>query len=87
MQYRTADSRLCAFLMVRGCSLIGTDTQYQGDEDRVHFLFNVDEDAITQLKREFFELGVAPALELLNAHKQAMHLVREARELARAAAR
>jgi hypothetical protein len=87
MQYQTADSRLCAFLMVRGCSLVGTDTRYQGDEDRVHFLFNVDEDKITQLKREFFELGQAPALELLNAHKQAMHLVREARELARESAR
>jgi hypothetical protein len=83
MVYSTADSRLCAFLIVRGCSLAGTETKYQGDEDRVHFLFNVDEDKITGLKREFFEGAACPALELLNQHKFVMHQVREARELAR----
>lgn len=81
--YSTADSRLCAFLIVRGCELTGTETRYVGEDDRVYFLFKVEEDKITSLKRDFFELGAAPALELLNAHKQAMHLVREARELAR----
>lgn len=87
MVYQTADSRLCAFLIVRGCSLAGTETKYQGDEDRVHFLFNVDESTITALKREFFEGAAAPALELLNSHKFVMHTVREARELARESAR
>lgn len=82
-QYSTADSRLCAFLLVRGCELTGTETRYQGEEDRVHFLFKVDEDKITTLKREFFEGAEAPALPLLNEHKRSMHLVREARELAR----
>lgn len=85
MIYQTADSRLAAFLLVRGCSLAGTETRYQGEEDRVHFLFNVDEDKIATLKREFFEGAEAPALPILNEHKRAMHLVREARELAREA--
>lgn len=86
MVYSTSDSRLSAFLMSRGLSLAGTDTRYRGDEDRVHMLFNVDEDQITSLKREFFEGAAAPALELLNFHKQVMHTVREARELARESA-
>ena len=81
--YSTADSRLSAFLLVRGCSLVGTETRIQGEEDRVHFIFIVDENKITELKREFFEGGEARALELLNEHKRCMHLVREARELAR----
>lgn len=85
MVYSTADSRLCAFLLVRGCNLTGTETLYRGDEDRVHFLFEVDENHITDLKREFFEGASAPALPLLNEHKRSMHLVREARELARQA--
>lgn len=85
MIYSTADSRLSAFLMIRGCNLVGTETRYLGEEDRVHFQFEVDENQIAQLKREFFEGAVAPALELLNAHKSAMHLVRQARELAREA--
>ena len=83
-QYSTADSRLAAFLVVRGCPLQGTETRYSGDEDRVHLLFSVDEDQITRLKREFFE-GADHALELLNAHKMIMHTIREARELAREA--
>ena len=83
MIYQTADSRLCAFLIVRGCSLAGTETKYQGEEDRVHFLFNVDEDKITGLKREFFEGGEVPALEFANVMKSTMHAIREAREIAR----
>jgi hypothetical protein len=83
MVYSTSDSRLAAFLIVRGCPLQGTDTRYQGDEDRVHLLFEVNEDQITGFKREFFEGAACPALELLNQHKFVMHQVRSARELAR----
>lgn len=87
MVYSTSDSRLGAFIIARGTPLAGTDTRYQGDEDRVHLLFNIDEDALTSLKREFFEGGACPALELLNQHKFVMHSIREARELAREATR
>lgn len=83
--YSTGDSRLSAFLIIRGCNLVGTETRMQGEEDRVHFLFNVDEARIAELKREFFEGGQVPALEYGNSMKQCMHLVREARELAREA--
>jgi hypothetical protein len=83
MTYSTADSRLAAFLQVRGVALVGTETRYQGDEDRVHLLFEVDERRIAELKREFFEGAACPALELLNFHKATMHCIREARELAR----
>lgn len=83
MVYSTSDSRLSAFLMARGLSLVGTDTRYAGNEDRVHLLFEVDEAQITGLKREFFEGGACSALELLNHHKFVMHSIREARELAR----
>jgi hypothetical protein len=85
--YSTSDSRLAAFIITRGHALAGTDTRYQGDEDRVHLLFNVDETVLTSLKREFFEGGQCPALELLNQHKFVMHSIREARELARESAR
>lgn len=87
IQYQTADSRLAAFLITRGIALAGTETKYQGEEDRVHFLFDVDETVITGLKREFFEGASCPALELLNQHKFVMHQVRSARELARESAR
>ena len=83
MIYSTADSRLAAFLQVRGVALHGTETRYQGEEDRVHLLFNVDENKIAELKRAFFEGAECPALELLNFHKSTMHTIREARELSR----
>ena len=83
MTYRTADSRLCAFLMSNDLSLKGTELAYQGDEDRVYFLFEVDEQKIMELKRAFFEGASCPALPLLNNAKTAMHCVRECRELAR----
>jgi len=83
MTYSTADSRLAAFLQVRGVPLFGTEVRYQGEEDRVHLLFNVEDNKIAELKREFFEGGQCPALELLNFHKSTMHCIREARELAR----
>lgn len=83
MVYSTADSRLAAFLQVRGVALTGTETRYQGQEDRVHLLFEVDEHRIAELKREFFEGASAPALEILNFHKATMHCIREARELSR----
>ena len=86
MVYSTADSRLASFIQVRGVSLQGTDTRYQGDEDRVHLLFEVEEDQITSLKREFFEGGQVPALEFANVMKSTMHAIREARELARESA-
>jgi len=57
MVYSTSDSRLASFLQIRGVALQGTDTRYQGEEDRVHLLFEVDETVITGLKREFFEGG------------------------------
>jgi hypothetical protein len=81
--YSTGDSRLSAFLMIRGCAFTGTETRDQGNEDRVHFLFEVEETRIAELKREFFELGLVPALEYANSMKYCMHVVREARELAR----
>lgn len=84
-RYSTADSRLASYIQVRGVPLVGTETRYQGEEDRVHLVFEVDETLITQLKREFFEGATSPALELLNLHKATMHCIREARELAREA--
>jgi len=87
MIYSTSDSRLASFIQIRGISLAGTDTRYSGDEDRVHLLFEVDEDRITQLKREFFEQGMVPALEFANVMKSTMHAIREARELARESTR
>ena len=83
MEYKTADSRLCAFLMANEVALIGTELAYHGDEDRVYFKFNVDEQRILELKRAFFEGASCPALPLLNFAKTAMHMVRECRELAR----
>ena len=83
MVYSTSDSRLASFLQIRGVALQGTDTRYSGDEDRVHLLFEVNEDQITGLKREFFEGGQVPALEFANVMKSTMHAIREARELAR----
>jgi hypothetical protein len=85
--YSTADSRLASFFVVRGHPLRGTDTRYQGDEDRVHLLFDIEEDKLTSLKREFFEGGQVPALEFANSMKALMHAIREARELARESAR
>lgn len=87
MIYSSADSRLAAFLIVKGTSLAGTETKYQGDEDRVHLLFNVEEDQIARLKREFFEGGQVEALAYANAQKFVMHTIREARELARESSR
>ena len=87
MVYSTSDSRLASFLQIRGVALQGTDTRYQGEEDRVHLLFEVNEDQITGLKREFFEGGQVPALEFANVMKSTMHAIREARELARESAR
>jgi len=83
ISYATADSRLAAFLLTRGVPLKGTETKYRGEEDRVMLLFDVDEDRLASLKREFFEGAEAPALTLLNHAKSVMHAIREARELAR----
>lgn len=83
LQYKTADSRLGAFLLANGLSLSGTELNYHGDEDRVYLLFEVDEDEILDLKRRFFEGATAPALEILNHAKFVMHAIRECRELAR----
>jgi hypothetical protein len=81
--YRTADSRLAAFLLANGLSLSGTELTFHGDEDRVYLLFNVDEDKILELKRAFFEGASSPALALLNFSKSVMFHIRECRELAR----
>lgn len=83
--YKTADSRLAAFLISNGLSLTGTELTYRGDEDRVFLLFNVEEDRILELKRLFFEGASCPALPLLNAAKTCMFAIRECRELAREA--
>lgn len=83
MVYSTQDSRLSAFLVVRGCTLTGTETRYQGDDDRVYLLFEVDENKIANLKREFFEGALVNALEFGNAMKSCMFTIREARELSR----
>ena len=85
IQFSTGDSRLAAFIQARGIPLTGTETKYLGDDDRVHLLFEVEQDEITGIKRDFFEGGSCPALELLNCHKAVMHTIREARELAREA--
>lgn len=82
-RYSTSDSRLAAYVQARGVPLFGTEVRYQGDDDRVHLLFDVEESKIAELKREFFEGASAPALELLNFHKATMFQIRDARELAR----
>lgn len=84
--YRTADSRLAAFLLSNGLSLAGTELTFHGEEDRVYLLFNVDEAKILELKRNFFEGASCPALEFANNCKHIMHCIRQCRELARDAA-
>lgn len=82
--YLTQDSRLASFLVIHGMSLDGTEIRYQGEEDRVMLRFNVpDEQVLLNLKREFFEGGKVPALAFSNTMKATMHIIREARELAR----
>ena len=83
MTYKTADSRLAAFLASNDIPMTGTELAYHGDEDRVYFKFEVDEQKILELKRAFFEGASCPALPLLNHAKTMMHHVRECRELAR----
>jgi hypothetical protein len=88
MTYQTQDSRLAAFFLVNGFTLAGTELRYQDEDDRVLLTFNIDdEEKFAQLKRDFFEGGKVPALAYANHLKFVMHAIREARELARAAAR
>lgn len=82
--YSTQDSRLASFLMINGVKLEGTELKYQDEDDRVLLRFIIeDEDKFAELKRQFFEGGLVPALAYANAMKSTMHMIREARELAR----
>lgn len=82
--YATQDSRLAAFFLVNGIPFEGTETRYQDEDDRVLLRFVIeDEEKFSQLKRDFFEGGSVPALAFANSMKSVMHLIREARELAR----
>lgn len=83
--YQTADSRLAAFILVKGFPLQGTETKFRGSDDRVMLTFEIDADTLAGLKRDFFEGGLVPALTYANACKEIMHCIREARELSREA--
>ena len=88
MDYATQDSRLASFFFVHGVAFVGTEIRYQDEEDRVLLRFRIDdEEKFAQLKRDFFEGGQVPALEFANRMKATMHIIREARELARDAAK
>lgn len=88
MIYQTQDSRLAAFFILHGIPLQGTELRYQDKEERVLLRFVIeDEDKFAQLKRDFFEGGLVPALAYANSLKSTMHAIREARELAREAAK
>jgi len=84
MTYQTQDSRLAAFFLINGIPFEGTETRCQEEDDRVLLRFRIDdEEKFAQLKRDFFEDGLVPALAFANSMKSVMHLIREARELAR----
>jgi hypothetical protein len=84
VQYNTQDSRLAAFFLINGIPFVGTETRFQDDDDRVLLQFRIDdEEKFAQLKRDFFEGGLVPALAFANAMKSVMHAIREARELSR----
>ena len=88
MQYQTQDSRLAAFMITNGIPLLGTELRYQDEDDRVLLSFLIDDqEKFAQLKRDFFENGQVPALLFANNLKFVMHAIREAREIARIAAR
>ncbi len=88
MEYSTQDSRLSAFFMLHEIPFIGTEIRYQDEEDRVLLRFRIDdEEKFSKLKRDFFEGGVVPALAFANLLKSTMHIIREARELARDASK
>lgn len=70
--------------MVNGLTLQGTEVRYQDEEERVLLRFEITDDSkFAELKRQFFEGGLVPALEFANSMKKTMHVIREARELAR----
>lgn len=73
--------------MLKEVPFTGTEIKYQQDDERVYLGFDVPEGQLTELKREFFEGACVPALSYANFLKQTMHIVREARELARESAR
>lgn len=84
MEYSTQDSRLSAFFMFHNIPFIGTEIRCQDEDDRVLLRFRIDdEEKFAQLKRDFFEGGRIPALAFANLLKSTMHIIREARELAR----
>lgn len=85
MLYVTQDSRMAGYFLLKEIPLLGTETKFQKDDDRVYLQFDVPEDRLSELKREFFEDAPVPALSYANCLKQAMWIVREARELAREA--
>ena len=83
MVYSSADSRLCSYFILNGYELEGTEVRNFKDDDRVLLRFNIGEEDLARLKREFFESEKGPFLEYANAQKFCMHAIREARELAR----
>lgn len=85
MLYATQDTRMAGYFLVKELPLLGTEVKYQADDDRVYLQFDIPENTLTELKREFFEGGAVPALAYANCLKTVMHCVREARELAREA--
>jgi hypothetical protein len=83
MHYATQDTRMAAYFMLKEMPFLGTETKHQNDDDRVYLMFDIPENTLVELKRDFFEGGQVPALLYANFLKQTMHVVREARELAR----
>ena len=87
MFYVTQDTRMAAYFVLKGLPILGTETKYQQDDERVYLQFEVPEEALTRLKRDFFEGAEVPALAYANSMKSCMHIVRQARELARESTR
>jgi hypothetical protein len=83
MLYVTQDTRMAAYFLLKGLPLLGTEIKYQQDDERVYLQFEIPDEALTGLKRDFFENAEVPALAYANSLKSCMHIVREARELAR----
>ena len=77
---------MAAYFLLKGLPFMSTEIKYQNEDDRVYLQFDVPADKLTELKRNFFEGGEVSALAYANAMKQMMHVVREARELARESA-
>jgi hypothetical protein len=82
--YATSDSRLAAFFLLHGVKFENTEVLDKNGDDRVSLRFSFEsEERLAELKRGFFEGATVPALTFANSLKTTMHMIRQAREMAR----